>query len=173
MGEVMRQRTSDLSPVFQSFIEDVRRLFGYLVGELGFELAETRVISYECTVTFRKANLVAVTVARDAGALPWVMLTGNTGTPARYRSEEIPLDVLIATRCPERQRAVTGNFPVSDEVVREVLQYYADTLRHCAADILSGDVTGFRDLRKPVAEEYARRMRAMKEEEKAARRKQP
>jgi hypothetical protein len=60
-------------------------------------------------------------------------------------------------------------FPMDGDLVRDALSYYADVLYDCGADVLAGDVTAFRELRRSVNAEYTRRTRAMKREEKAAR----
>jgi hypothetical protein len=161
----MPKRKSDVSPIFESFIREVLGCFAYLIQEFGFEHAETLISGHECMITFRRVHRVAVTVAYDAGAVPWVMLTGNTGTPKRYRTEELPLDVLVAKRCPDRLRAMPEAFPLGEDVVRDVLRYYAAALRDCAKDILDGEVAAFGELRRAVDAEYARRNRALKKEE--------
>ena len=47
------------------------KAFGYLVRDFGFEHSGTTIVSYECSIDFRKAGRVAVSVCCEAGRLPW------------------------------------------------------------------------------------------------------
>jgi hypothetical protein len=44
--------------VFTPFIEETMSAFGYLVREFGFEHFDTSIVSYECSVSFRKDTVV-------------------------------------------------------------------------------------------------------------------
>ena len=53
------------SDVFAEFIEDTMEAFGYLVRDFGFEHSGTTIVSYECSIDFRKADRVAVELNRE------------------------------------------------------------------------------------------------------------
>lgn len=163
----MRARFSD---VFAEFIEDTMKVFGYLVRDFGFEHAGTTIVSYECSIDFRKADRVAVSVECEAGALPWVMLAARyRPRPGRpYREEEAALDFVIDHRCPERRVDEPEAFPAESAAVRRVLRAYASALRECAPDFLEGDVSAVLEVREAVKADYSRRLAEDWREERAA-----
>jgi hypothetical protein len=94
-----------LTDVFSAFIKETLKEFRFLVADFGFEHVETSILSYECSLLYRKAGRVAVTVYCEAGALPWVMLTGRyRPRPGRpFRVQEAAVDYVIDHSCPERR----------------------------------------------------------------------
>jgi hypothetical protein len=141
-----KRRKDDLG-VFAPFVEETLRRFRFLIRDFGFEHSETTVISYECSVDFRKDGKVAVSVECEAGSLPGVMLTGRFDDGGRDRSEERALDYVIQHRCPERHLEIKSEFPSADEDVKRLLRHYASALRDCAPDFLRGDPSVIREAR--------------------------
>ena len=121
--------------VFEPFIEATLASFSYLTSEFGFEHYKTEVVSYECSVRFRKNDRVAVHITCEAGALPWVMLVGRQGKSVR----EAALDFVIEHRCPDKMPDVHYEFPAAEKQVVALVQSYATLLRECAEDFLEGD----------------------------------
>jgi len=158
------------SDVFTEFIADTMRAFGYLVRDFGFEHSGTTIVSYECSIDFRKAGRVAVSVDCEAGALPWVMLTARyRPRPGRpYREEEAALDFVIDHRCPERRVDEPEGFPAESRDVKRLLREYAAALRECAPDFLQGDVSAVLEVREAVKADYSRRLAEDWREERAA-----
>jgi hypothetical protein len=155
--------------VFVPFIDAVMDRFGYLVTDFGFEHFHTTIVSYECSLGFRKNNRVAVWVYCEAGALPWVMLIGRIGR----RTEEAALDYVLQDRCPERQISLErqisfSEFPVPHDDVKSLLHEYAVALRECATDFLRGDPAVVHDVQGAVEKEYRRALRQQRQEERDA-----
>lgn len=166
----MTRPSGRFSDVFAEFIADTMRAFGYLVRDFGFEHSGTTIVSYECSIDFRKAGRVAVSVDCEAGALPWVMLTARyRPRPGRpYREEEAALDFVIDHRCPERRVDEPEGFPAESRDVKRLLREYAAALRECAPDFLQGDVSAVLEVREAVKADYSRRLAEDWREERAA-----
>ena len=157
--------------VFAPFIKETRKVFRFLVSEFGFEQFDTSIVSYECSVRYRKDGRVAVAVFCEAGALPWVLLTGRyRPRPGRpYRVKEAAVDFVIDHRCPQRQIELPDDpFPVPHAAVSAVLRQYAAALRECAVDFLNGDPSVVVAVQPAVDVAYRQRLADDWREERAA-----
>ncbi len=151
-----KKRASSFAAVFDPFRSAVRREFAFLVEEHGFEGPYETVISYECSVNFRKNGRVAVTVFCEAGALPWVELHGRRKRWLLPRTAAAALDFVIERRRGRTIALPDAEFPVPHHAVEDVLRQYAGALRDCAADFLQGDPAAVFEVQPSVDEAFAR-----------------
>lgn len=137
-----RKKRSSFATVFDPFIEQTQQEFAYLVNDFGFEHHDTSIVSYECSLGFRKQGVVAITAFYEAGSVPWLMLIGRRQVGRRARTVEAALDFVIERRCPEQRVPLPDvPFPRPYGAVSSVLREYAVALRECASDFLAGDPT--------------------------------
>ena len=124
---------------FNFFIDRCKEIFKFLIDDYSMEVLEPEIYGFECSVTFRRYQELAVTIMYEAGTMPWVLFTAVTEVDGVLRNERFALDYVIEERLPKFQIDKYEFGEQNEEKMKNVLLQYAKIIKECCNDILEGD----------------------------------
>ena len=136
---------------FRVFKEALRRAFAFLLKRpYRFKEVQTDVRLPECTIRYENRT-TGVIVSYEWGGSPSVVVSRLASTGSTFDEEEFGLKVFIIERCPEKVDLLERK--EGDHDIEQTLIDYAQVLKECGHDVLTGDFEVFPKLSKLLAAE--------------------
>lgn len=154
---VRRKKLKEPTDPFAFFKKATADAFHFLVTDYGFEHVSTTVHVPECAIKYWNET-TGVTITYEWGGAIWVDLTRLKRMPAEVvEGERYSLDILMLERCPNKdiRQFYSLDKEQTSEYIERVLQVYANALKECGRDVLTGDFRIFPKLKK-LAEDVLR-----------------
>ncbi|MEA2238616.1 MAG: hypothetical protein QOC81_3340 [Thermoanaerobaculia bacterium] len=131
MGTVSRKRKlQQIPPIFKDFIASVKRHFGFLEEDYGFDVIGPEFHGVECSIHYVKASTLAVSVLSEAGSVPWVRVTASDDGELR----EFTLDEYLQKYC----MGAGPTLPISNSTCDAVIMAHSQALRKCQDTLAHG-----------------------------------
>lgn len=136
---------------FSSFKKATRKAFAFLRAP-AYKFNEVQTLCHppECIVRYENKT-TGVTISYEWGGTPSVVLSRRHPTASPVEEEQFGLKFLVMERCPEDLERIEGRGPGED--IAKILTEYAQILKKCGNEVLTGDFQVLPGLNKLITDE--------------------